>query len=299
MHEIKHMQTFCAVVECGGFSGAQTTLGMSQPAISKHIRDFEIRLGFRLCYRGRGGFFLTERGKLAYRECREMLNVWADFDTKLGALRGKLSGQLRIGLIDTTVTHTANPLSAALNRFNQRDNEVTLNLEVFTPTELHSSLLNGNIHIAIGLFPTQHKGVDYYDLYQEAHHFYCGKQHPLFEVADRITLDDLYNYTVSSRAYLQQTDLSIFSRKNLAATVSNMEAQALLINSGCFMGFLPSHYAKQWVDRGEMRALIPLELNWQSGFQLAVRNTPPPGYMVSCFIEDLLAVRDSFTTRRL
>lgn len=289
MQEIKHMQTFCAVVECGGFSGAQTTLGMSQPAISKHISDFEVRLGFRLCYRGRAGFSLTERGKLAYQECRQMLNAWADFDADLGALRGKLSGQLRIGLIDTTVTHPDNPLSAALHRFNQRDNAVTLNIEIFTPNELHNHLLNGNIHVAIGLFPTAHKGVDYYDLYQETHHFYCGKSHPLFDVPEaEITLERLHDYAVSSRTYLQHSDLQSFPRQNLTAGVSNMEAQATLINSGCFMGFLPAHYAKQWQDKGEMRPFLHLGLSWQSAFQLAVRNTPPPGYMVSCFIEDLL-----------
>ena len=136
MHSIKHMQTFCTVVEYGGFVGAQTSLGMSQPAISTHIRDFEIRLGFRLCHRGRGGFRLTEKGEITYRKCRDILNSISDFEADLGELRNKLTGVLRVGLIDNTVTNTEFPIPEAINRFYSRANDVSLSLIVLSPEDL-------------------------------------------------------------------------------------------------------------------------------------------------------------------
>jgi DNA-binding transcriptional LysR family regulator len=36
-------------------------------AISKQISDLEIRIGMRLCTRGREGFHLTEEGRLVYQ----------------------------------------------------------------------------------------------------------------------------------------------------------------------------------------------------------------------------------------
>jgi len=288
MHSIKHMQTFCTVVEYGGFVGAQSSLGMSQPAISTHIRDFEIRLGFRLCHRGRGGFRLTEKGEITYRKCRDILNAISDFEADLGELRNKLTGVLRVGLIDNTVTNGEFPIPEAINRFYRRANDVSFNLTVLSPEDLERELLSGSIHLAIGIFGSRHSGISYRHLYTEAHKFYCGKNHPLFELPDEeITMETLQQYPISSRTYLQQTDLSHFAQHSNTASVSNMEAQAILITSGSFMGFLPVHYATQWVERNEMRAFDHLGLHWNSDFQLAVRASPAPKNIVKVFINDI------------
>ncbi|WP_036229274.1 LysR family transcriptional regulator [Marinobacterium jannaschii] len=290
MHSIKHMQTFCTVVEYGGFVGAQAALGMSQPAISTHIRDFEIRLGFRLCHRGRAGFSLTEKGEITYHKCREMLNAISDFDADLGELRNKLTGVLRVGLIDNTVTNGEFPIPDAINRFYSRANDVSLSLTVLSPEDLERELLSGNIHLAIGIFANRHNAISYRHLYTEAHRFYIGQRHPLFNLADdEISMETLRSYPISSRTYLQQADLRYFKKNHNTASVSNMEAQAILITSGSFMGFLPVHYARQWVERGEMRPLEHLALNWNSDFQLAVRSSPAPKNIARVFVEDIEA----------
>lgn len=290
MHSIKHMQTFCTVVEYGGFVGAQVALGMSQPAISTHIRDFEIRLGFSLCHRGRSGFSLTEKGEIVYNKCREMLNSISDLDADLGELRNKLTGVLRVGLIDSTLTNGEFPIPDAINRFYSRTNDVCFSLTVLSPEDLERELLSGNIHLAIGIFSKKHEAISYRHLYTEAHKFYIGHRHALFEQPDsEISMDTLLNYPISSRTYLQQSDLHYFKKNKNTATVSNMEAQAILITSGRFMGFLPVHYAQQWVEKGEMRPLDHLEMNWHSDFQLAVRSAPAPKNIVQVFIDDIEA----------
>lgn len=58
-YDIRLVRIFKTVVECGGFTAAETTLGISRSAISQHMSDLESRLGFSLCQRGRGGFSLT------------------------------------------------------------------------------------------------------------------------------------------------------------------------------------------------------------------------------------------------
>jgi hypothetical protein len=49
-----------------------------------------------------------------------------------------------------------------------------------------------------------------------------------------------------------------------AALIDNVEAQALLIHTGEYIGFLPSHYAEKWVAKGELRALRPEQLFYSS-----------------------------------
>lgn len=286
-YAMKHMKTFCTVVECGGFVNAQGLLGMSQPAISTHIRDFEIRLGFQLCHRGRSGFNLTEKGQLVYDKCRAMLNSVSDFEADLGELRNKLTGSLRLGLIDNTISNPDFPVSQAIRRFFSRQNDVAINIEILPPDALERELLNDSIHLAIGPFQRREASLNYQLLYREQHSLYCASSHPLFNLpATDITWDGLQQYPISSRAYLQQSDLPGVMNK---AFVTNMEAQAMLINSGQFIGFLPQHYAQQWVDQQQMREIDHLDLTHESAFYLASRKSAATPNVIKVFVEDLLS----------
>ena len=50
-----------------------------------------------------------------------------------------------------------------------------------------------------------------------------------------------------------------------------MEAIAMLINTGEFLGYLPAHYAEQWIEKDQMRPLLIDELSYRSQFILAYR----------------------------
>lgn len=58
---------FMGAVECRSISKAAESFFISQPAMSKHIRNLEQELGVRLLKRSSGGVALTEAGKLLYR----------------------------------------------------------------------------------------------------------------------------------------------------------------------------------------------------------------------------------------
>ena len=65
--DIRLLKLFRSVVECGGFSAAESVLGIGRSAISQQMSDLEQRLGLRLCQRGRAGFALTEEGREVYQ----------------------------------------------------------------------------------------------------------------------------------------------------------------------------------------------------------------------------------------
>ncbi|MDT4889004.1 hypothetical protein FQZ97_1256450 [compost metagenome] len=71
--------------------------------------------------------------------------------------------------------------------------------------------------------------------------------------------------------------------------MENIEALAILIISGAYVGFLPVHYAEQWVKTGEMRRLPLNNLDPMSPFDAITRRgvTPPP--ILRAFLEDLAA----------
>ena len=145
----KLLETFCAVVECGGFTDAQYKLGLTQSAISCRIRDLEVILGYRVWERGRRGFYLTERGQIAYDKAQSILRSVRDFDTELLELRQVITGDLRVGLVDAVSSLPELNLSSAIERFYARTDQVRLELIMASPVELTQRLISGSLHIGI------------------------------------------------------------------------------------------------------------------------------------------------------
>lgn len=286
---LRNLRTFCAVVEYGGFLGAQAELGMSQPAISAHIKDLEVALGFELCRRGRAGFALTEKGEKVYAYAKEMLASFEDCEARLGTLRRVLTGHLRLGIVDSEADNPELPVHGAIRRFFSREQEVRLSLEIGTPETLGKALLTGDLHVAVGPFPQRQANIDYTAVYSEEHALFCGESHPLFELGDtQIDRATLSGHAMTVRPYLQRAELSALPDPRVTASVSNMEAQAMLIRSGCFLGFLPVHFAQKWVNSGEMRRIDVEGLGWQSQFFVALRVQPEPTEVARLFARDLL-----------
>ncbi|TNF18390.1 MAG: LysR family transcriptional regulator [Rhodobacteraceae bacterium] len=272
---MRNLRTFCAVVEHGGFGGAQAVLGASQSVISTHLKDLEVKLGLTLCSRGRGGFAVTEKGEEVYAEAKRLLAAVELCEANLGTLRRVLTGHLRLGLVDSEADNPDLPLHRAIRRFRDVAGDVRLTLEVGTPEFLGKALQTGDIHAAIGPFPNRQPNITYWPFYVEEHGLYCGRAHPLFD-RDPATvgLAEVAACPMAVRPYLQRAELAGLPDAVAMASVSNMEAQAILINSGCYLGWLPLHFARKWVARGEMRRIDWLGLSWQSQFYVAHPSSP-------------------------
>ena len=288
---VRNLRTFCAVVEHGGFGGAQAVLGAGQSVISTHLKDLELALGFTLCQRGRGGFSLTPKGEAVYHEAKRMLGSLETCEANLGVLRRILTGHLRVGIVDSEADNPDLPVHRAVQRFFEREQQVRLSLEVGTPEALGKGLQTGDIHVAIGPFPNRQANIDYAPVYVEEHALYCGQAHPLFAGATaQITPAVIARHPMTVRPYLHRAELAALQDPLITASVSNMEAQAVLIRSGCFLGFLPVHFARKWVERGEMRSLDGPGLVWRSQFYIALRVQPEPTEVARQFTRDLAAI---------
>jgi DNA-binding transcriptional LysR family regulator len=68
-----------------------------------------------------------------------------------------------------------------------------------------------------------------------------------------------------------------------------MEAVAVLVLSGKFVGYLPTHYAAQWVQQQLMRPLRPDVLSHHADFSLVTRKDREPTLAVQMFVEALRA----------
>ena len=66
-----------------------------------------------------------------------------------------------------------------------------------------------------------------------------------------------------------------------------MEAQTMLVLSGHYLGFLPSHIAARWEAMGEMRAILPHTYAFDSQHYLAYRRGADRVPLVAAFLKAL------------
>ena len=289
--DLKLLRIFMTVVKCGGFSAAQAALNVSQSTISEQMGNLETRLGVKLCERGRGGFRLTEHGVVTYEATQRLLIAVEAFSMENDALKQRISGRLYLGIIDNTITDAGSPLPRTTQRFVSRGHDVHLDVYIGTPAELEERVLDGRLHVAIGHFPMNVPGLSYVRLYGEPDGLYCSPSNPLCDtsLSEAELYDRIATSNIVGRAYLQQRDLQMLRVSKAAASVDNVEAQAILILSGAYIGFLPNHYAARWVKTGEMCQIGPDRFSSMWPFTAITQRGATMPSILRVFMEDLLA----------
>lgn len=289
--DLRLIHVFLKVVECRGFTAAQSELGLSAPTISTHMASLEERLGCRLCDRGRIGFKLTSKGEIVYEAAQRLFAAMHEFSSQTGALKGRLAGDLFVGIHDNTVTDPNAPFHRVIHRFMGRGARVHIHLQIASPLELQRKLIEGSLHVAIGIAHKSVDGLEYEPLYREDVRLFCSKEHPLFQCRDDdIGIEDIRSANVVSRGYWKERDLDYLGLDVSAATVWDMETQLILIRSGRYVGLLPIHYAQRWVERGELRALLPDELQFETPISIITRRGGEKSLVLRKFLEDLREV---------
>ncbi|MYM21603.1 LysR family transcriptional regulator [Duganella sp. FT135W] len=288
--DLRLIRVFLAVVDAGGLSLAQAVLNVNQSTISTQLSTLEARLGFRLCERGRAGFRLTPKGERFAQAARRMLDVVNDFCEEARNIEKKLSGSLRIGLIGHTDPEQNAKLGQAIAAFRKRDEAVRFHIFNRAPNELEEQMLAGELDLGIGYFWHQLPELEYAPLYVEKQIAYCGQGHSLFGTSDQIGAVDVGNYEWIGRSYPVPEFESRFGQKNYGARADNMEAVAILIMSGRYCGFLPSHFAEPYVRQGLLQALNEDDLSYRVTIHTCSRRTTRRSDIIEAFMSDLRAI---------
>ena len=286
--DIRLLRIFAKVVEAGGFSAAQIDLNISQSTISTHMTALEQRLGVRLCQRGRAGFSLTEKGQRIYQASQRLFASLDEFRSEAGAVRNRLVGKLAIGIVDNIVTNPASRLHQAINAMNSLAPEVEMSVQVFSPTELEQAVLDRRCDLGFGACGRHSPYLAYEDVFEERQVLYCGRGHPLFENSEKVGLAELKGQQLVRRAYAAPDSFPAGMQLTSSAVADLMESVAAFILSGRYIGFLPQHFAQQWIEQDLMRALLERKLGYQNPIYLTTRKTEQQTPILAAFLKELM-----------
>lgn len=290
--DLRLLQVFKAVAECGGMAAAELELNIGLSTISRHVKDLETRLGLVLCRRGRAGFALTVEGQRVYDETLRLLAAVEGFRAGVDDIHQRMGGRLAIGLFDKTASNPQARIAQAVAAFRTQAPDVALELHVGTIQAIERGVMDGSL--AVGVIPAHRSAASlrYDRLFGETMHLYCAPGHPLFDAAAaRLDWDGLRRRGDFAGLGYHSPNMALAHARGLprAATGFDQEAIATLILSGRFLGFLPEHYAEAFVRQGRMRALQPERLRYACDFVGVLRRSPRPPRAALAFHQALLA----------
>ena len=119
-------------------------LNLTQPPLSRQVKDLEDELGIPLLVRGFNSVKLTEAGELFYEEAREVL---ARADDAVRRVRGEAGKEvLRIGYAPSM---TSGIMSAALAKFQATSPGVRIELADLSSREINEMASAGRLDLVV------------------------------------------------------------------------------------------------------------------------------------------------------
>ena len=292
--DLRLLRVFRVVADCGGMAAAELELNIGSSTVSRHIKDLETRLGLRLCRRGRAGFALTPEGQKIYAQTTQLLAATDAFRSSVDEIHQRMGGQLQVAVFDKTASNPKARVAQAISRFHSRAPDVALNLHVATLNAIERGVLDGQFHL--GIIPG-HRTSDtlhYARLFDEHMCLYCGPGHALFG-SDHGSLDwDAVRALPFAGLGYHSPNLQVSQQLRLtrSATGFDQESIATLILSGRFVGFLPEHYARSFVQQGQMQAVMPDVFFYDCEFFAITRRSPQASLATRAFLQCLEQAHD-------
>src|SRR5207302_8462822 len=144
--ELRHLRYFVAVAEMENVSRAALKLHVSQPALSRQIRDLEDEIGFSLLERTAKSVRLTDAGRSFLDNARALLQNADDAVTKARAVATAEPTELDIGY---SPTPTAEILPKILRAFQRKMPNVHVKLHDWSNNAILNGIRDGRLQLGL------------------------------------------------------------------------------------------------------------------------------------------------------
>ena len=144
--DIERLKIFLDAAQTLSFSETAQRLHVTQPTVSKYIRDLEQALGVRLFERSKAGLRITEAGIVLLSWARRLLHDVNNMQAMMASMQDQIAGELRVAC-STTAGKYVLPQMAA--RFCQRFLGVKVRILACMPEDVSLRLLEEDAHIGV------------------------------------------------------------------------------------------------------------------------------------------------------
>src|SRR5437763_1215003 len=260
--ELRHLRYFAAVAETENVSRAALKLHVSQPALSRQVRDLEAELGFLLLERSAKSVRLTDAGRAFLIEARAVLQRAEDAVKAARAIATGGRGELHVGYAPSL---TARILPPTLRAFQAELPNVRVRLHDLSTEEMLAGLREGKLQIAfvVRLTPALLRGLRFEELARESICLAVAPKHPLAGrrtvTLAEVTREPLITYSrkdyPDAHEHLAAMFAAIKSRPRIAEEHDSVSSLIAAVESGAGVAIAPQSLT---CTAGLRLKLIPL-----------------------------------------
>lgn len=178
---------FISVAENLSFSKAANDLHISQPAITRHIKELEGRYKTTLFERKGNKIYLTTAGEKVYHAFKKISQQYRNLDFEIGQLHHNFSGEFKLGASSTISQYVIPKIIAS---FHKRYPQIQIYLLNGNSFEMENLLLDNKIDLALVENQSTQSGVQYTNFLDDELIIVTGKN-SVYAKHDTISLQDL------------------------------------------------------------------------------------------------------------
>ncbi|MCT4372802.1 LysR family transcriptional regulator [Yangia mangrovi] len=225
----RQVRCFLEVAQRGSFVAAADVLALTQPAVSRSIRELETTLDVTLFDRSQRGAVLTVHGRKLFDAAEAAMALLTEGLQATQDMGGSRE-LLRIGALPNVCGLT---LPGIIEDFQRLYPHSTVRVVSGSNSELLARLRQGALDVVIGRLSdsTAMHGLSFQHLYDESIVFVVGTEHPLAQPGARVDLGTL----------LQEPMLA-----PIPGTIIRQELERFLVKSG----FVTPDFAIESIDAG-------------------------------------------------
>lgn len=241
-------RVFYTVATIGNITKAAQELMISQPAVSKAIKNLEEQLGGVLFTRTKRGVVLTEEGKEFYKYIKRAVEQISNAENKFSDLINLEIGTIRIGVSTTLTKHF---LLSYLEKFHKDYPKIKIQILTNVASELFSKLQMGLLDLIIVNLPYESNSEIEIKELREIHDcFIVGEAYKEL-VGKRLTLEDLKIYPLifQSKGSISRAFLDYYLSKSGITLEPEMSlASFTLVKDFTRIGFGIGYSTKEYIE---------------------------------------------------
>lgn len=267
--KLRHLEIFVTLVRTGGVSATAAAMHVTQPALSKWLRELETDLGEPLFHRGRR-LKLTAAGEVMLAYAQRTLGDTQRVGEELEAMRAGSAGRLRLGVLRATA---APLLPRAIVRLQREAPGVQFTIVEDTLDNLLPRLVRHELDVVLGRLeaPALEGGLLHEALYDEPVCVVAGPGHPLAgrravtwkQAAGFQWIVPLQGSPMRARLEEELADAGAALPRDAVESASMLTSEGLL-GLTTMLTVLSRQIALQFAGRGQL-AIVPLTMRRKLG----------------------------------
>lgn len=142
----RQAETFVAVMKCGTVSRAAEILGITQPAVSRSVSEFERSVGFSLFARVRNRLIPTPEAQLLYKDVEAAFRGLDAARASASRIRDRGTGEIRFGSL-AAAAYTIGAKAIAI--FRKKHPDIRLALHVLHSRDVRDLVASGELDVGL------------------------------------------------------------------------------------------------------------------------------------------------------